>query len=864
MKRILCVFLALLLTATIVQPTSSFVYADDTAYSQSDSILDALGVDVRVANPETVTRSEFLYILMQILKAPSSDNSELPYSDISPFDYYYPVVRYALDLGIISSADKFYPYSPVKFQDACKMMISALGMDFVAKNNGGYPTGFMVAAQKCDLTEGIDSTDYLSLDAAIALFSNFLETEAYSVIAIEGNSPSYEVLDSSRDVLSLYHNIVKITGVVTANQYTGLYDADSCSDESRVKIGDITFKTEIDTADFIGKKADAYVKNEDTVIFIKATDNKELTVKISDIVSVSKGRIVYAEDIREKYISIEAVPAVIYNGKADKNFKLSNLKSLSGYATFTDNNEDGRYDVISISVYRLLYVENVDSYGKCIFGKDNSILRFDNNSYYYLFEKSGIKATSSDIAPGNLLQIYESANKDLVRIEIVADTKFTGTVEELDTANNKLYIDGIAYEYGKYFNDNYLANVAIGQTATFVLTADGILAVAEKGDVTNELWGYVIAAKESTGLDTAYTFKIFASTGSVEVYEIADKITYDGNSKNASDFYSYYTSNSALFSGLISFKLNAKGEINFVDTPDRTGTISDNLPIEDKTTEFIAPAVGSALWYITGTKMFLGTCGIKDAKIFVISPDEALDDEERFALVDTSYFVTNTSYTPSDVKIYNVNDCGEAQAVFISSAISSDINPETSPYALVNSVTRWRDADGTEGISLRLFYKNQYTKYFISDISVLKQIDASATFEDPKIVPGDVLAYNARTDNHILAVRKAFNYTAKTTDLGFGNLIQDNRVYGKAYSKNNSMISILVENKEGFTPSPDDPSKRFYFPMPASVMVYDSAASSCYMGSASEIVTYLNDPVRCSNVLLIANDGYALELIVFK
>ncbi|MBR5506412.1 MAG: hypothetical protein IKV73_08960, partial [Clostridia bacterium] len=60
------------------------------------------------------------------------------------------------------------------------------------------------------------------------------------------------------------------------------------------------------------------------------------------------------------------------------------------------------------------------------------------------------------------------------------------------------------------------------------------------------------------------------------------------------------------------------------------------------------------------------------------------------------------------------------------------------------------------------------------------------------------------------------------------------------------------------------PSKRFYFPMPASVMVYDSAASSCYMGSASEIVTYLNDPVRCSNVLLIANDGYALELIVFK
>ncbi|MBR5506064.1 MAG: hypothetical protein IKV73_07155, partial [Clostridia bacterium] len=134
----------------------------------------------------------------------------------------------------------------------------------------------------------------------------------------------------------------------------------------------------------------------------------------------------------------------------------------------------------------------------------------------------------------------------------------------------------------------------------------------------------------------------------------------------------------------------------------------------------------------------------------------------------------------------------------------------------------------------------------------------------PMIYEGDVLAFSARSDNSLAAAKKVFDYKTKATDLGFGNVIQDNRAYGKAYAKSKSSISILVTNKDGFTPDPADPSKRLYFQMPPTVMVYDTATGECYMGSASEIVTYLNDPSNCSEVLLIANDGISREIILYK
>ena len=129
MKKLLCVVLSVVLLCGVSAPMTSVVAAESELAKPAD-LLTALGVDVKIENPDAVTRSEFLYILMQILKYTPNTDAQIPFSDISSYDYYYPVIKYALDTGIISSADKFYPFSEIQFQDACKMMISALGMDF--------------------------------------------------------------------------------------------------------------------------------------------------------------------------------------------------------------------------------------------------------------------------------------------------------------------------------------------------------------------------------------------------------------------------------------------------------------------------------------------------------------------------------------------------------------------------------------------------------------------------------------------------------------------------------------------------------------------------------------------------------------
>ena len=864
MKKLLCIFLAVILLCGVSAPMTSVVAAESELAKPAD-LLTALGIDVKIENPDAVTRSEFLYILMQILKYTPNTDAQIPFSDISTYDYYFPVIKYALDTGIISSNDKFYPLSEIKFQDACKMMISALGMDFVAKNKGGYPAGFLAAAKSCDLTEGIEVTDTLTKNAAIALFNNFLVTNTYSVISIKGNNPYYEVLDNSRTVLSLYYNIEKVTGIVTANRYTGLYDGNSFTSDNEIEIDEVVFKTIFDSKDYIGKRVDAYIHDNKTIVYMTSFETSIISLKTLDIVSVSNGKLTYYDGDKEKSLNLETTPATIYNGRADKSFKLSSLPSYTGIVEFVDNNSNGKYDVVSISSYRVLIVDSVNTAGECIFGMDNSLLRFDNDEAIYSFTKSGIEASPEDILSGELLQIYESKDNGIVSVKIDAGTKVSGVITESNIAAKKLYIDGAAYEYNQYFIDNHLSLVSIGDSVNVLLTDDGYIAALDSSESENDKWGYVIDIARASGLNDDVYIKMFSDNGQVEVITVAEKIVCDGTPKTSDGFYSWYNSNIALFGGLIRYNLNSENKLSMVDTAGGNGTLSPDSPSDDNNTEFILPStIGSTAWFIKSSKMVAGCCNFSKAKIFIISPDETLDDKQRYALTDANYFVGNTSYPRTQVRAFNVSDSGEADAILISAAISTEINAETSPYAIVSSVTRGIDRDGNEGVILRVYYRDAYSKYYITDSEVLKQINAGATFDNPMIYEGDVLAFNANSNNSIVAMRKILDYKTKETPLGFGNVIQDNRAFGKVYAKSKSSLSILVSNKDGFTPDLGDPSKRLYFPMPHTVMVYDTKSGECYMGTSNEIISYLNDPVNCSEVLLIANDGIASEIILYK
>ena len=51
----------------------------------------------------------------------------------------------------------FGPEDPVTYEQAVKMIVSALGYDLVANNKGGYPTGYLAVAS----SEGITKTSKL-------------------------------------------------------------------------------------------------------------------------------------------------------------------------------------------------------------------------------------------------------------------------------------------------------------------------------------------------------------------------------------------------------------------------------------------------------------------------------------------------------------------------------------------------------------------------------------------------------------------------------------------------------------------------------------------------------------------------------
>ena len=880
MKKIVSLLLTLLFVFNL---SNTFAFAsgsdtsDSVAAAVDTSLFEALGIEINTSSYEHLTRSEFVYILVQSVGCTAGNADELPFKDVKTDAYYAGALRYALDTGIISNSTHFYPDAPVRFNEACKMAVSALGLDYYAIARGGYPTGYIIAADASRLLMGVSSGEHLSYTDAFAILDNFLHAQVHSESGYYVDDETFAVYEKGNTVLATYHDIEVIEGaVITATPYTGLYESEGACGISEIEINDTIFKYYGESVGLIGKMADVYYKkgsHTGEVIFIRPDDSKTITISTRDIHEVTDSTVSYMVGDSEKRINLILSPSFIYNNCARGGYSASDIMSVDGTVSFIDSDGDNKYDVVYIMECTITVAQDIDIYSGYIMGKDGTRIDLGSKDVIFSITKNGTPIDIVDLQIGDVLQIYRSSDNKVISVAVSQMGDITGTVTEIDTTGRKIYIDSVAYPYTAAFATDDLRYCKLSSKVTLALTDSGIVAACIKSE-SIVLFGYYIAVKQSEGLDNTVSVKLLSDNGEVGIYTLADSVIYNGTSTSKADVYKFLNVKKEQ---LIRYAANTDNVIRMIDTQDSVGIISDSLSDEDNLTLYQYPSdVYSTIHYITKTAFFHPYFRISsDTTVFRIIDDDTLDESKRYATANASYFQTNKAQKPDNLIAYNVKESGDAGAVVVkTTAAGTDISDE-SPGGLIYSVNPAIDSQGEKALAVVIYKADTFSRYYIEDESVLSAMSEGASFSNPVLRKGDYVRFTVGLHDDITAIHRDFRYDPDPEKCVI-DILSDEKLnhlhymyyYGTPYMRDGDIVSILPEKvPEAFGNRDDalnDASLRYRLPLTSAITVYDTASDTVYEGSLVDIITYTESPVDCGKILINTDSGNVLDVVYYK
>ncbi len=422
----ICV-IALMLTTVALGATYTDV-AEDSAYYEAVETLNKLdivtGYEDGTYKPEAgVTRAEMAALIARIqgYGDTAAGSANTGFADVPASHWASGYIANAAGMGIINGYGdgNFGPEDPVLYEQAVKMVMATLGYTPYAENNGGYPGGYLAAAQRYDVVAGVSNATMgteANRGTIAQLLVNAIDTPlmAQKTWATDGTA-EYVIYDGEdyalKTLMSVNLGYVKIRGVVTENAVTDL-DAVKTIDTTEEAAVEIVitdaFDTankdfqadeygvyelrdylvgETDAADFIGMSVLAYVKkldNNDYEIVSIAADtarNKIITMDLTQFnqINGSTKKFEYFKSTDAKTataVVLETGVDVVFNNDgghyvfdADGNVVVdifgdevanAGATEYGGVITLVDNDTTNGYDVIFVDIAETAVVDEAE------------------------------------------------------------------------------------------------------------------------------------------------------------------------------------------------------------------------------------------------------------------------------------------------------------------------------------------------------------------------------------------------------------------------------------------------------------------------------------------------------------------------
>ncbi len=541
----ICV-IAMMLTTVAFAATYSDV-AEDSAYYEAVETLNKLGIvtgyeDGTYRPEDGVTRAEMAALIARIQGFGDSAAAQAAtgFNDVPASHWASGYVANAASMGIINGYGNgnFGPEDNVLFEQAVKMVMATLGYTPYAEYNGGYPGGYMAAAQRYNVTAGVSNATMgtqANRGTIAQLLANAIDTPLMQQTGWNTNGEvDYQIYDGKdgRDYKTLMSEnlgVVKVRGVVTANAYTALdaaveidleeeatvvidivdtYDSsnkDFPTNNYDEYIGSIdTFLVgESDAADFIGKSVIAYVQedNNDEYAIVSivedTTRNDELTIDLSQFnVINANGKFEYYKTTTAKTataVTLDDEVKVIYNNAwyADGLDIFGDIVEEDGATldggmiTLIDNNDTKGYDVIFVEVAETAVVDEAEegyvAFKVATARNDINELEVDEDDTDRIVKvvKDGEEIALADLTEWDVLSVIAASDDANYILAEVISNEVIGTItsesKSSTSATDKAYkIDSAKYDVAA---GAYEAdNLAVGDGGTFYIDKYGKIA----------------------------------------------------------------------------------------------------------------------------------------------------------------------------------------------------------------------------------------------------------------------------------------------------------------------------------------------------------------------------------------------------
>lgn len=770
-------------------------------YSEAKMLLDKIaGENLFSTEAQSVTRLEFVTALVKVLKSPYVDNADFSFEDAPRTDEAYAAVYTALSNGWISKSEKFNAENSIKFDDALKMIVSAMGYNAAAQSFGGYPGGYVRVAGSLGLCDDVESGETLDYaDATIILF-NLLKCD-WTILADYGENSDNKIkyVKTDDNYLSALYSIYETEGTINATTYNSLMFNTAIVERKFVEIDGVSYDYGDVTPELLANYCRAYyrkVRGQKEIVALKIK-GESFRLELDDYLDYKENRVTYEnESGKEKSLKLKNSSYMIFNGRLVNGFDKSKFDG-DGYALFIDGDEDGIFDAVQIYSYTYAVVSGVDKYNGIIGDKNNSdysidIKKISQDGSVWIKKSDGGKMSQYDINDGDVLLVLKSDDMNLLEITVI-DDYISGKVEEI-TAAGEYVINGETYKSSAYFEKNYKNSLKLGESGRFALGYGGMLVSASKYE-SGYKYGYLINSFKDEKDPNAVKIKLFSQEGKITNLITAKRVTIDGSvKKTVSEILDAINIGGEERHDAVKYYLDSEGKISKLDFAEDYDELLGDAQTSNPDNCFVyyKNFTGESLVYRSPNTTFNSFFNVSGAVCMSIPSD--MDAAERYFRKGAPSEIFSNNSTYSNIYAYDIDEYGNAAFVIekydrvgeIKAGGKDNVYVVCSTYKCINE-------DGDEAVGITAWRNGKFYSFaFSGDLEFTRDIS-------PSVKTGDVVRLKADDKNTVYSLAVDFNVTAfdKNSTLSSNSYQNKNTSYscwfGMPYSVSGNYMQLMTE-----------------------------------------------------------------------
>lgn len=831
-------------------------------------LFSALKINCSVS-PGGVTKGDYILTVADLLKWDTSSGAEM-FSDVDPETDIGGAAYWAVQYKLIPQTEKFFPDETITMADAMRILVNALGYNAEAEEKGGYPYGYMSEASQLGLLDNLKSTaaeDKLSSSDFYEIMYNMLDVKVCELSDYFNGNAKAEI--KNRTILELCHKVYRVKGIVSANEYSYLYDGAQSANSSEIIIDNVNYICKMSGIPRLGYYIEAYARDnnyDSEIIFYSDRNNYEMKFNLDESAINNDGKLeISAEGKKTKTYTLDKNTAVIYNGKAYSG-KLADVinEKKDGYIEVVKRKNDANYGLVQIYSSKFMTIGTLNRIDKTIIDeKLVNKINYEKNDV--IFKVDGTDSGADALSKGDVIEYYESEDKKLYNVYILKNT-ISGEITAMK--DDEIMVDNEKYKITDYFKTEYISDIKIGNELDFSLSRNGYLTTASKPVSTSYLYAYIINVYNDDSGD-GVGVRMYTEKDKNVVYTVDDRFTVDGKRIDASEYYNIL---SGYTDKLVRYKTDLKGEklkyINTDQTPDSydnpsgdenywfyTDTIKDRYT-EEQLKRYRYNSDENETMYYKSDGYFVPYFTIDDqTKIFcVVNKDVAENSNDRVYLGNGKGFLSNdASVKTGDITAYNVDKTGYASAiVYKTDNYSAPLTSESS-YGIVSNIYKCADADNETALAIEVYTDDSFkTLYVKENEQWLEKAEKNA--DGFPFEKGDVIRYTAKNGFLKDAPNRDFDAANKKILYDGSENSSLHYTYGKLYDYGDNSI-MIIDSVTG---------KIKCYQGKISDFGYVSDKSIVSTSPADRLVTYRQSESECSNILLKCRSSRIEAYIVYE